>query len=250
LDFKLFLIIILRLKWDRDDFISKGYAMFKSWNLFEKSWLATFAIIALYLSYKFQSSFLDYFAFITGILCVVLAAKGVIWTYFWGMLNTISYGYIAYKNGLNGEMGLNLYFFLPMNFIGYYMWKGQLDNKVVQMRALSLKNLFSTIFICALGILITGYYLSLVEGQNLPFLDATTNGLSITATFLMVLRFKEQWLLYIVLNVVTIWMWVNRLIGGSEEAPMMILMWSAFLVNAAYGYYNWNKGSKIKLEIK
>ena len=224
--------------------------MFKNWNLFEIIWLAFFSLIAVFLTLFYKSSFLDFFTMITGILCVVLAAKGALWTYIWGTFNTITYAYISFENGLYGDMGLNLYFFLPMNVIGFFMWKGQLYNKIVLMRSLSLKNLFLTVLFTTVGIWITGYLLSSVEGQNTPYIDATTNGLSIAATFLMVLRFKEQWLLYVVLNIVTIWMWAIRLINGSEDGPLMILMWSAFLVNAVYGYYNWTKGAKLTMELK
>jgi nicotinamide mononucleotide transporter len=60
----------------------------------------------------------------------------------------------------------------------------------------------------------------------------------------MVRRFKEQWLVYIVLNLFTVLLWVIRTVEGSGEGLLMIVMWSAYLVNAVYGYYNWNKGVK------
>lgn len=60
----------------------------------------------------------------------------------------------------------------------------------------------------------------------------------------MVRRFKEQWLVYIVLNLFTVLLWAIRLLEGSSEGMLMIVMWSAYLVNAVYGYYNWNKGAK------
>jgi nicotinamide mononucleotide transporter len=61
-------------------------------------------------------------------------------------------------------------------------------------------------------------------------------------TFLMVWRYKEQWLVYIILNLFTILMWSIRAVNGSPDGAMMIVMWSAYLVNAVYGYYNWSKG--------
>lgn len=60
-------------------------------------------------------------------------------------------------------------------------------------------------------------------------------------------RFK-QWILYIVLNIVTIVMWAIRQVNGSTDGAIMILMWTAFLVNAVYGYVNWKKGSDVKVK--
>jgi nicotinamide mononucleotide transporter len=97
---------------------------------------------------------------------------------------------------------------------------------------------------CVIGVLAMGFGLSLIPGQNTPYIDATTNVLSIVATILMVRRFREQWLLYIVLNIFTIAMWTIRSINGSPDGAMMIVMWSAYLVNAVYGFIVWNHGAR------
>lgn len=62
--------------------------------------------------------------------------------------------------------------------------------------------------------------------------------------YLTLLRYREQWLLYITLNLFTILMWVIRLLHGSSDGILMIVMWSAYLINACYGFYNWSKGVK------
>lgn len=68
--------------------------------------------------------------------------------------------------------------------------------------------------------------------------------LSIVATFLMMWRFKEQWALYILLNVVTIAMWIVRFRAGGAAGDLMILMWSLFLLNSLFGFWRWHVGSK------
>lgn len=183
--------------------------------------------------------------FLSGVLCVVLAAKGNIWTYAFGMYNTFGYAYLAYTNGLYGETGLNLFFFVPMNVVGYVLWKPKLEGGYVQMRAMLPRQILLTAVASLLGILGLGYGLSLIAGQNNPYIDAITDVLSIFATFLMVYRFREQWLLYILLNVFTVLLWCIRTAQGSPEGPLMIVMWTAFLINAGYGYYNWTRGVKL-----
>lgn len=214
----------------------------KNWKLYEIIWLLIFSLVAISLTIMWKDTLFGFSVFITGVLCVVLAAKGNIWTYYFGMYNTFGYAYLANNNGLFGEMGLNLLSFAPMNIIGFIIWRKSMCGNVVETRGLKNNSKILTIIICVLGSIGLGFLLSLVHGQNTPYVDAITNVLSIVATFLMVYRFKEQWLLYIVLNIFTIFMWTIRTINGSPDGTMMIVMWSAYLVNAIYGYYNWNKG--------
>lgn len=221
----------------------------KNWNLYEIIWLLIFSMVAILLTIIWKDTLFGFSVFITGVLCVVLAAKGNIWTYYFGMYNTFGYAYLAYTNGLFGEMGLNLFFFVPMNIIGFIIWRKRMCGGIVEMRGLQKRSKLLTVAICVLGSIALGFVLSLIHSQNTPYIDAITNVLSIVATLLMVYRFKEQWVLYIVLNIFTIFMWSIRTINGSSDGAMMIIMWSAYLVNAVYGYYNWNKGAMQSKEI-
>jgi len=217
----------------------------KNWKRNEIIWLAMFSFLAIILTVIWKDTLLGFSVFITGVLCVVLAAKGNLWTYVYGVYNTFGYAYISYSNGLFGEMGLNLFFYTPMNVIGFIIWRNQMNGNVVEMRSLTTKSKVLTAIICVLGTLALGFGLSLITGQNTPYIDATTNVLSVVATILMVQRYKEQWTLFIILNIFTIIMWSIRTLAGSSNGTIMIVMWSAYLVNAVYGYYNWNKGAKL-----
>jgi nicotinamide mononucleotide transporter len=214
------------------------------WNWFEIGWLLLFTTIAVGFTVISKDSLLGFTVFITGVLCVVLAAKGNLMSYVFGMYNTVGYAYLAYTNGLFGEVMLNVLFFVPMNVIGFLMWRKNRPGGKLTMRQLDFRGLLLVGGICVVGCLLLGFGLSFIPGQNSPYIDATTTVLSIVATFLMVNRFKEQWLVYIVLNLFTVLLWAIRMMEGSSEGLLMIVMWSAYLVNAGYGYYIWNKGAK------
>nr|WP_269847439.1 nicotinamide riboside transporter PnuC [Paenibacillus sonchi] len=208
------------------------------------SWLVLFTAIAVGFTVISKDSVLGFTVFITGVLCVVLAAKGNLMSYVFGMYNTVGYAYLAYVNGLFGEVMLNLLFFVPMNVVGFYMWKNNSNHGKLSMRQLELKGLLLVGAVCIAGCLLLGFGLSFIPGQKSPYIDAITTVLSVVATLLMVRRFKEQWLVYIVLNMFTVLLWVIRMLEGSGEGLLMIVMWSAYLINAVYGYYNWNKGAR------
>jgi nicotinamide mononucleotide transporter len=114
------------------------------------------------------------------------------------------------------------------------------------MRQLAWVQRIAIVVICIVCIAGLGFLLGLNPRQNKSFIDATTNVLSVVATFLMMWRYKEQWLLYIVLNIVSIVMWFLRFSAGSEAGDLMILMWSLFLLNALFGYWCWHIGEEIQ----
>lgn len=225
--------------------------MLKDWTLFEKTWLLTSTIIILALSLIWQDTLIGTISSLTGILCVVLVAKGRISSYGFGIVNAATYGYVAYSYGLYGESDLNWFIFLPLQFVGLYLWiknskkkEDAINGEQIQARRLNIKQWAF--------LLITIPIVYVVYAQILEVRDATLAGLdglavvlSIVAQILMMLRFAEQWLLWIIINVITISLWVVVLTTSGGNDWTVLAMWLAFLVNSIYGYMNWLKISKI-----
>lgn len=182
--------------------------------------------------------------FFSGMLCVALIAIGRREGYLAGLYNSMAYSVLAYDNGLYGEVYLNLLFYLPTGVIGYFLWlRHSTLNNVVVMRQATWPARAWIGLCCGLCTLAFGWFLGLNPNQNTPLIDASTTVLSVTATFLMMLRYKEQWALYILLNVLSIVMWVLRVMDGSEAGGVMVLMWSLFLLNAMFGLWRWHTGA-------
>ena len=220
---------------------------FPAWNLFELLWLGTFIVLAVFISVWTKDNFLGLFTFLTGVFCVVLTAKGSIYSFWWGYGNILSYAWIAWQNGLYGETGLNMLFFLPVNFAGHLLWhKNIRKTGSLEMRRLKLWHIAGGLICCTAATLLLGWGLSGISGQNTPYLDALTNVLSVTAALLLTFRLREQWLCWIILDIFTILMWAIRWYNGSSQGPIMVLMWSAYLINAFYGWYNWSRNSQEK----
>lgn len=213
------------------------------WSLYERLWLCLFTLIALIVNLLSGESPFGLLVFLSGVLCVILAAKGSLLNYPVGMLNTLGYAWLSYQNGLYGEMGLNLFFFVPMNLAGLFLWRRHMQGGAVRMRRMHLPAVLLAALGCAGGILAMGFGLSCIPGQNSPYIDAATNVLSVAATILMVRRYREQWFAYLALNAFTVFMWALRTAAGSPEGPLMLVMWSAYLINAVYGLRVWSRGA-------
>ncbi len=218
----------------------------KDWNLFEKIWLLAFTAVNIYLFFAWHDTWIGLTASLTGMLCVVLTAKGKISSFYWGLINIFAYSYVAYSSAYYGDVILNMLYFLPMTFFGIYFWgknsKKKDETKVVLVKKLSWRNkilVFGLSLILVYGL---GLFLKMIQG-TLPFVDSTTTIFSIIATILLTKRYADQWFYWIMVDIWSIVMWVFIFVRDGNQVSMLV-MWTAFLANALYGYYNWLKLEK------
>lgn len=92
--------------------------MLKDWSLFEKRWLLLFTMVNLAVFFIADDTLLSLICSLTGMLCILLVAKGKISNYFFGIIQTSTYAYIAYSYGLKGEAMLNAFLYFTLQFIG------------------------------------------------------------------------------------------------------------------------------------
>jgi len=219
--------------------------LFKEWTWFERIWLMVFTAINVYLYVKWDSGFIGLVSAMTGMMCVVLVAKGKISNFLFGVINTATYAYISYGYGLYGESMLNALFYLPTQFIGLWMWQRHRSvNKVrdedIEIKRLSLKGWAVVIASVVVGAYAYMHVLMALDAQQVR-IDSVAVVMSVVAQILLTLRYAEQWVLWILVNVLSIALWVVTLSqsGGSDYS--MPVMWTAFLINSIYGWINWLK---------
>lgn len=217
------------------------------WSTFERIWLILFTIINTSLVFTMGDNLLGFIASTSGMLCVVLVAKGKISNYFFGFIQVAIYGYVALKYQLYGEVMLNWLFYVPVQFIGFYLWNKngvkreyEHQGEDIVVKSLGAKNTIIFLTITTILIILLAYFLKFIGGYSIG-LDSATTVLSIGAQILMLLRYKEQWIVWIIVNILSITMWVYTLTQQGGNDWNMVVMWTAFLCNSIYGYINWTK---------
>ncbi|MCR4327499.1 MAG: nicotinamide riboside transporter PnuC [Nanoarchaeota archaeon] len=217
----------------------------KDWNWFERIWLLTFTIVNIYLFFAWQDTIVGLTASITGMICVVLTAKAKISSFYFGFVNILTYSYVAYQSSYYGDVMLNMLYFLPMTFVGIYFWKkNQKLGKTgeVKVRSLDWRKRFLWFSLSIVALVLYGGILTLIKG-TLPFVDSATTVFSVIATIMLNKRLTEQWFYWILVDILSIVMWVYIFFTQGSDISILV-MWSAFLVNAVYGLYNWKKMEK------
>lgn len=217
---------------------------FSDWTLYEKLWLGLSTVIILGLSYYWKDSTIGVIASITGIWCVVLVAKGRISNYLFGIVNVLTYAYVAYGSKYYGDVMLNVAYYFPMQFVGLYVWTRAKNRKIenkdaINVKFMSNKNRIIWTILSTIGVIFYGFILKKMGG-SLPFIDSASTVLSVIAMILMVQLYMEQWILWILVNIVSVIMWAVVMVQGGNDIAVL-LMWVAFLVNSFYGLWNWIK---------
>lgn len=94
----------------------------QDWTWFEKGLLMVSTTITIALSIIWKDTPIGTVSAISGILSVILCAKGKSINYLFGVLYTVTFVYMAYENKFYGQMIINAIYYLPMNILGYFMW--------------------------------------------------------------------------------------------------------------------------------
>ena len=219
-------------KWLKDEFWT-GYTKF------EKIFLFSMIMLQVIVYCFVPDSLIGMICGIAGCICVALTAKGKISSYIFNFIQMITYMIICWDFALYLEFGEQVFYFIVCIF-GVFMWKKNMNKNEdgtfqVKAKKFALWQWIVTAIIVALTTWLLGYFGAEVLGSTLPYLDAMTVALAVLAQLLMVWRYREQWICWIVIDITTLVMFI---ILGQWS---MVAMYVAWTINAIYGWYNWTK---------
>lgn len=214
---------------------------FTGWRKIDILWLAVATAVILSLSVYWRDSVIGIIAALTGVWCVILTGKGKRSSFMFGTVNVVFYALIAMKAKYYGEVMLNLLYYFPMNFVGWFLWKRHMNDESGEVikSSLSIKKSLVLYGCTAAAIFLYGLVLKAING-TLPFIDSMSTVVSVIAQILSVKRLTEQWVLWIVVDVVTVIMWAVNFANGGESIATL-LMWSIYLLNAIFMYVKWKR---------
>lgn len=213
------------------------------YNTFEKLFLLGMVLMQIGVFIAVPDSPLNIIAGLAGVVSVVMCAKGRTMFYFVGFIQTVTYLVLAWQNQFYGEVIENLFYFVTMIW-GIFVWKkNEMTNEDGTEDVLAKKFTLTQWILSIVGTVVAtiamGYWLNSI-GSAQAYTDAATNVMAIFAQLLMVRRYREQWIWWLVIDIFCIKMWF---VAGNWSMVAMYIAWTA---NAIYGWYNWTKLNKLQ----
>ena len=183
---------------------------------------------------------INFISEICGIMCIFFCAKANISNFVFATVNTIVYAIFLFYNKIFGTFFLEVLFYLPINFISWYLWAKHRDKKLIEKtktkRLTVFQNIIATILIIVGGLI---YHVILVKmGGNVAWLDAFTLSIGIIAVILEMFRYKEQYVWWIITDIIAVAMYIVHF------DLVYLTKKSIYLIMAIIGLINWHKLNK------
>lgn len=167
------------------------------------------------------------------VLSIWLAGRNSIQTWWTGILAAILFGILFYQIPLYADTQLQL-FFVVTSFIGCYNWR-TVNGAVTPITKSSKTDLAKYSLLSITTIIVYGFILHYYTNDFKPWADVSILVGSVFATFLLMARKIENWVVWIVVNTISVpTYWVAGLYLTS-------ILYAVFFVHAFYGWYNWHR---------
>ena len=185
--------------------------------------------------------FLDILGFVVGLVYLILEYKASIWLWLASIIMPAIDMVLYYKAGLYADFGMAIYYCLA-GVYGYMSWKwfkrsDQRSERRGERPVTRYKRAHILPSAAALLLLWFGIWWMLTHWTNstVPVADAFTTALSIVALWALAQKYAEQWLLWLVVDVVCSILYVTKGI------PFKAAIYGLYTVVAIFGYRKWLK---------
>ncbi|HSW69075.1 MAG TPA: nicotinamide riboside transporter PnuC [Gammaproteobacteria bacterium] len=175
---------------------------------------------------------LEFSADAANLASVFLARKNSIHTWWASILACVLFAILSFKVKLYADTTLQL-FFIVMSVYGWKNWQKIINNKPLPITRVTSMTLL-TYIILSLGIITAyGMLLHSLTDASFPFIDSIILVISILAQFLLITRKLENWLFWIIVNVIAVPVYFTK------GLFLTSFLYAVFLVNAIYGFKKW-----------
>jgi len=180
----------------------------------------------------FNWSIIESVAVLFSVLYVILAAKENILCWWAAVISVTLYIYIFFSAQLYPETGLQV-FYLFMAFYGYYNWNKK--EQSLQIIEWNISKHFAVLILGAILTFFMGFYFTTYTNAKMPIVDSFTTVFSIFATYMVIKKILGNWLYWIVIDTVSVYLFYSR------DLHLTSLLFMTYTIIAIFGYFNWLK---------
>lgn len=207
--------------------------------------------------FNYPMSYIEFFGTLANLVCVYLIAKKNVLSWPIGIIGVLLFGALFYQINLYADLFEQSYY-LVTGFWGWYVWQkyksskkeDENDNDIVVERNTKKQNV-TILGIILVSTILVSYVMSNIhiwlprlfpEPASLVLLDTFTTMLSFAAQFLLIKKRLENWVLWIVVDIIGIWLYWYK------GVPFVALLYFIFLIIASNGLITWTKSYREQKE--
>lgn len=180
-------------------------------------------------------NYLEIAGTLVGLLYLWFEYKASIWLWPVSVVMPAIYIIVYYQAGLYADSGISVYYLLA-GIYGWWMWlrhaSGKAEKPITFMPCRWVLPLFCVL--CIVFVLI-GNILEVYTDSNVPWWDSFTTSLSIIAMWMLAHKYVEQWLVWLVVDVVSCGLYVYK------DLYFTSLLYGLYAVIAFFGYLKWKR---------
>jgi nicotinamide mononucleotide transporter len=174
---------------------------------------------------------------ILGLLYLWLEYKANIWLWLIGIIMPIVHGILYLTSGLYADAAMNVYYVVA-GLYGWFMWSRKpngSDAAVIKIGHTPLKKIVSLVLAYAIAHVLIYYVLVNFTDSTVPFCDSLTTALSIVALWMLSRKYIEQWLVWLVVDAITVGLYLYK------EIPITAGLYTLYTCMALAGYFRWRR---------
>ena len=180
-------------------------------------------------------TFTEISGFVTGALCVWLAARTNIWNWPIGIANNIVYFVVFWRSKLYADACLQIVYLL-ISIYGWYRWAHRdAQKRELVVGRITLGYAVALAVMTVVSAVVLHGVLNRYTDSTVPWGDGITTAMSLTAQYMMSRKLLENWLLWIAADVVYIGLYVYK------QLYLTSFLYAIFIAICVAGYLHWRK---------
>ena len=180
-------------------------------------------------------SALESVAVVAGLLYVILAARSNIWCWPAAFIGTGASVVLLWNVSLLMDSALNG-FYLVMAVYGFWQWRyGGEQGSPLKIGSWPVSQHLVACCIIIVLSLSLGFWLDNSTSAAWPYVDSATTVSAVIATFMVAKKILENWLYWIAIDVVSVWIYWER------ELYMYAVLFVLYSVIAVFGFMIWQR---------
>jgi len=186
---------------------------------------------------------IEWIAAALGVANIVLLVQRSIWNYPFGLATVVLYGFVFLEQRFYSDALLQVFFFV-VQLYGWWNWyHARAGDGLIRVELMNLLERMGWAAAIVAGTALEGWYLATRTNDAAPWLDAATTVLSVVAQYLLSVRKIENWILWIVADVVQIGLYFWK--GLYPTTGLYVI----FLVFSVVGLVQWWRQLQVEQKV-